>query len=169
MVITTKKGDFGKTTLYGHSIVYKDHSIIKLLSKLDYIQVLIGKVKITIDNKNIKTSLEQIQIYIYKIMTYIADKNKSAENEVFTKFLKFVEKEQNKLLKITLITNKFVIPGANQKEIEAHIVRTTIRIFETELVTLSKKNSKYKPLLPFFNRLSDYFFILSQLLIDHDK
>jgi cob(I)alamin adenosyltransferase len=88
---------------------------------------------------------------------------------VFIKYLKFVEKEQDKLLKTTSVSKKFVTPGANQKEIEAHVVRTTIRIFETELVELSKKNSKLKPLLPLFNRLSDYFFVLSQFLVNHDK
>ena len=64
---------------------------------------------------------------------------------------------------------EFVLPGGSQLGAKAHVSRTVCRRAERSLVNLIENNPEYKKykkssILPYINRLSDFFFVLGRLL-----
>ena len=64
---------------------------------------------------------------------------------------------------------EFVLPGGSQLGAKAHVSRTVCRRTERSLVNLIENNPEYENyrrsgILPYINRLSDFFFVLSRRL-----
>lgn len=58
----------------------------------------------------------------------------------------------------------FILPGGSQASCQAHICRTVTRRTERVVTQLNKQSPLNYPALPFLNRLSDYFFVLSRTI-----
>lgn len=56
----------------------------------------------------------------------------------------------------------FVIPGGDQAVSQAHIARTVCRRTERCILKLAQDVNIQEDILRFYNRLSDYFFVLSR-------
>jgi cob(I)alamin adenosyltransferase len=56
----------------------------------------------------------------------------------------------------------FVIPGGHQAVSQAHIARTVCRRCERCILKLSQDINIQEDIIRFYNRLSDYFFVLSR-------
>lgn len=62
----------------------------------------------------------------------------------------------------------FVIPGGDQAVSQAHIARTVCRRCERCILKLAQDVNIQEDIIRFYNRLSDYFFVLSRK-IAHQK
>jgi len=56
----------------------------------------------------------------------------------------------------------FLIPGGNQAVSQAHIARTVCRRTERTILRLAQDVNIQEDIIRFYNRLSDYFFVLSR-------
>ena len=56
----------------------------------------------------------------------------------------------------------FIIPGGNQSVSQAHIARTVCRRCERTILRLAQDVNIQEDIIRFYNRLSDYFFVLSR-------
>jgi cob(I)alamin adenosyltransferase len=56
----------------------------------------------------------------------------------------------------------FIIPGGNQSVSQAHIARTVCRRCERTILKLAQDVNIQEDIIRFYNRLSDYFFVLSR-------
>ena len=56
----------------------------------------------------------------------------------------------------------FVIPGGHPAVSQAHVARTVCRRTERTILRLSQEVNIQEDVLKFYNRLSDYFFVLSR-------
>ena len=56
----------------------------------------------------------------------------------------------------------FVIPGGHPVVSQAHVARTVCRRTERAILRLSQEVNIQEDILRFYNRLSDYFFVLSR-------
>ncbi len=60
----------------------------------------------------------------------------------------------------------FVIPGGHPAISQAHIARTVCRRTEISILKLQENHPVDEALIQFYNRLSDYFFVISRKIAD---
>lgn len=162
MPIYTKKGDRGKTSLYGGKMVLKSSVIIDTYGNIDEFSSLIGLV--ISKNKHKKKLLTTIQKDLYEIMAYLSGAKTNLE--FIDKRVGFFEEEIDKISKNLLTLNRFVLPQGTEISCWFHVLRTVCRRCERLLVgcfgkILNNDGVKIK-IIKYFNRLSDLFFILAR-------
>lgn len=168
MKVTTKKGDTGVTTLFNAVGVSKSEPIIGLLGDNDEVQALLGILKTMSKNAVEKNILTKIQQYIYSIMGELSGASHILVHDV-QKWTHELEHEEEKIMKHTPIENSFIIPGENMKEAWCQYVRTRVRSLERSYCTFAQDHGNVTKFIPFFNRLSDYLFVLGrQYAIQHE-
>ena len=161
MKVTTKKGDAGITTLYNVVGVPKSEPIIDLLGDNDEVQALLGILKTMNKNAMEKDILTKIQQYIYSIMGELSGASHILVHDV-QQWTNELEHEEEKIMKHTPIENSFIIPGENRTEAWCQYVRTRVRSLERSYCTFAHDHENVKKFIPFFNRLSDYLFVLGR-------
>lgn len=162
--ITTKRGDSGLTDLYGASRVPKHHYLIQIIGSLDELQSVIGLLKVKLKNQKLLAELEQVQECLYRLMADLANSQANKLTGLKKKLL-WLEAQIVSWEKSSQIGHAFVIPGQNEQEAWAHLCRAKTRNSERLISQYATKSVKIKALLPFLNRLSDYFFVISQYLL----
>jgi cob(I)alamin adenosyltransferase len=74
----------------------------------------------------------------------------------------FLEERIDEMDAILEPLTSFVIPGGDQAVSQAHIARTVCRRTERCILKLAQDVNIQEDVLRFYNRLSDYFFVLSR-------
>ena len=172
--IVTKSGDSGLTSINPNKRISKNSNIVKFLGDLDELNAYIGTLKADLFIINSKEStLEDIYGWITRIQHTLFDIGGtiSSENmEIFDReavvFLEEIIYEINQDLPPL---KEFVLPGGSQLGAKAHVSRTVCRRAERSLMNLLENSPEYEkyrkcPVLPYINRLSDFFFVLSRRL-----
>lgn len=161
MTIYTKKGDLGKTSVFGmKKQISKSSQIIKTLGAIDEANSYLGIVRsIRRINKTTKKDIEKVQKDLIIVGSIIA----GAKIKWKTERVKELEEEINGMeKKLPKLTN-FILSG--EDELSAHLMyaRTLVRRSEREVMALH--NTRYlihNTVLQYLNRLSDYFFVLAR-------
>ena len=78
--------------------------------------------------------------------------------------VKFLEDQIDKMDAQLEPLRSFVIPGGHPVVSQAHVARTICRRTEREIIKLAQEVNIQEDVLRFYNRLSDYFFVLSRHL-----
>lgn len=154
----TKKGDCG-FTLLAHKKTSKTDPLIEFIGEIDHLNSFIAKLKVNTSLlKEHKQELEDIQKDLYDIMT---DVSRWLEEEQFLekRYIEFDELIDGyaELLDV----KEFVTPGTNLVNAELHLCRTQSRKVEY-LFWKNEKEIYNKNIGNFLNRLSSYFFILTE-------
>jgi cob(I)alamin adenosyltransferase len=157
-MITTKTGDQGQTTC-GNQRVDKDNVLVKTVGVIDELIAVLGIIKVKTQSSDEKLKVNEIQKDLMAISGRLAcgSKFENLENRI-----KEIEDETEKNEKSLPELSEFVIPGKNESEAFLHFSRTVCRRAERKIVSLSKEQTIDKNILKYFNRLSDYLFILSR-------
>lgn len=155
MSIVTKRGDKGKTEVRG-KMVDKSSEIVNVLGNIDELNCFLGWLKVETQDKNV----ELLQKDMWQISDRLADNNKID----LKKRIKWLETSINGMEKKLAVLKNFVVPGINRKEAICQICRSVSRRAERSLWKLNKYIKVDKDVLVYFNRLSDYLFILSRRL-----
>lgn len=164
MTISTKRGDSGTTSLFGAKRIGKHHPLIQINGQIDELQVVMGLLKPKLANLNLLAEITSLQQFLYQIMADLAGAKPLTKKDYDTSLAR-LEANQEELSKQVPIANKFVLPGQNESEAAAHLVRVKVREVERLFSKYQTKYPKLKKIIPYFNRLSDYFFVLSQFLL----
>lgn len=155
-MITTKTGDMGQTTC-GNKRVDKDDLLVEVVGTIDELQAILGIIKLKVKSEKLK--VEEIQKDLIEVSGELAcgKKFENLEKRVgeIGKEIYVIEKDLPEL-------KEFIIPGKNEAEAFLHLGRTVCRRAERKLVGLNKKQIVDKEILKYFNRLSDYLFILAR-------
>src|SRR3989344_8605951 len=142
MKIYTKTGDNGTTGLWGGKRVKKSDKTIEVLGTIDELNAWLGVLH-----------LNKIQSQLMVISAIIAGQNKVLETRDWVLEL---EREIDRMEKKLPPLHNFIIP---QNQI--HIVRAVCRRAKRAIASLAPKTYN---LVPYFNRLSDYLFVLARYL-----
>ncbi|MBP5391591.1 MAG: cob(I)yrinic acid a,c-diamide adenosyltransferase [Bacteroidales bacterium] len=158
--IYTKTGDKGTTSLKGGVRVPKDDIRIETNGMIDLLNSHLGLIKAATVDSAEKEFILSVQKELMIIMSHVATPQ-GVENQ--------------KELHCTTLTGKmeelidglphpegFVIPGENLLSSEIHIARSTARTVERRLWTLNETYGVKEEILVFFNRLSDWLFVLAE-------
>ena len=169
--IVTKSGDSGLTSINPNKRISKNSDIVKFLGDLDELNAYIGTLKADLFIINpTENSLEVIYSWITTIQHTLFDIGGaicSEDMEIFDeKAVIFLEEIINEINQDLPPLKEFVLPGGSQLGAKAHVSRTVCRRAERSLINLIENNPEYNEyqkslVLPYINRLSDFFFFVS--------
>lgn len=172
MKIYTKKGDKGQTFLANGSKVYKYDERVELYGMCDELNSHLGMVISLIKEKEAK-DLEKIVLQLLEIQNLLF--------EIGAELAGYYKTQTQSILKeddITALENwideyseqlppmrAFLLPGGSVISSQIHICRVLCRKLERYLVKVfytSKEILIFEILIQYFNRFSDYLFVLSR-------
>ena len=169
--IYTKQGDKGQTSLLGGRKVPKHHIKIEAYGTADELNAFIGLLSDQDINPEYKTILLRIQDRIFVAESILAADEGSesfklpslSEDDVVQ-----LEKEIDAMNAVLPVLSNFILPGGHPAVSYAHVCRVVTRRAERIIIALSEQSPVDEIIIRYFNRLSDYFFVLARK-IAHDK
>lgn len=165
--IYTKGGDTGKTSLLGGRRVVKYDPKIEAYGTIDELMAHTALLRDMINDIKIKEELLFILERLMSAASVIAaDGSNLPENmpsivdRDITRLEKSIDKMDSELPKLT----SFILPGGDISSSQAHVARTVCRRTERLIVKLTENEPINELIIKFFNRLSDFYFLLSREL-----
>jgi cob(I)alamin adenosyltransferase len=150
MAIYTKKGDKGETGTFNGKRISKSSRLIRLIGTIDELNSFLG----------IIGGLTDIQGDLFTISSIL-----SGGKLRFTKAkTKKLEKQIDKWEKILPVQKNFIYYGGSKESSLIFFARALARRAERSLVSFTKKEKISEAILIYFNRLSDYLFVLGRLI-----
>lgn len=194
MKVYTKTGDSGDTSLYDGSRAPKYAINFEVLGEMDELSSRIGMLCVMIREMNgtINNMVEPKLDYLRKIQRTLQDFNShiatiEQENRKLPvlpeKLVNEIEEYIDEMEIANTKLTKFILPGVNRDDSQAHLCRTQTRKAErvlnnlhttNELLTVTRggehthveleKFTIPDIMLKYMNRLSDFFFVLARWL-----
>lgn len=172
MKIYTKNGDKGESRLLGGTKVQKDNIRLEAYGTIDELNAFIGHLHDQNIDKNHKTVLLAIQNQLFNlgsILSFDGKKSKIKLPELTKKHVLKLEQEiDNMEQKLPQLTD-FILPSGHMICSLCHITRAVCRRAERRVVTLQKSEKINGTCVQYLNRLSDYLFVLSRLILKEKK
>jgi cob(I)alamin adenosyltransferase len=160
-MIYTKKGDKGKTSLYGSKkLISKSSFLIEAIGSVDELNSYLGVIRSSNKDSNLNLKLEKVQDDLFTLGAILS----GVKLKWNAKRVGQLENEIDKLEKILPIQKNFILPGGYFLAAQLIYARALARRVERKLVALNNKlmREKFKALVIYLNRLSDYLFILAR-------
>jgi cob(I)alamin adenosyltransferase len=174
MKVYTRRGDKGISELADNSCLDKNDPRFRVLGAIDELNSWLGLTRAFTEDKRLKRILRIRQAELFEVSTELADaKNPtspspgaglhgaSAKKFSLRKTRK-LEKEIDLWQKELPRLKKFIYPGGDQVVALLHLSRTVCRRAEQELVSLKQEEEINSKILIYFNRLSDWLFVLAR-------
>lgn len=166
----TRTGDKGTTSLVGGERIKKNSIRIEAYGTVDEFSSHLG-VLLSCDNisEKVHNQLIIIQHKLFNIGGYLAT-NSSQDSEPVPAWglseedCKLIESWIDELDSNTPKANAFVLPGGSMAASYAHVARTVCRRTERRILDLAETAPVDHNVITYFNRLSDYLFILARHL-----
>lgn len=166
MKIYTKRGDQGKTSLFGGGDYSKDYIRIEAYGTLDELNAFIGYLRDLGQITDQDAQLLSIQNQLFNLGANLATKPGNAlpfslldGSEVHG-----IEQKIDQMEEQLETLKTFILPGGHPQVSWCHICRTVCRRAERRVVTLATEEEIDPGLIIYLNRLSDYLFVLARTL-----
>lgn len=176
--IYTKTGDSGLTSLVGGQRVAKSNERIKLYGLVDELNSFVGLARAEILNCHINISfsyLEKVQNLLFNIGSNLAclpeDRLKMMLPQVTDNDVLEIEKHIDQIQSVLSPLRNFILPGGGKLSAALHVCRTITRKLEVSSIEFNElnENDVSQVILQYFNRLSDYFFVLARVANNEEK
>lgn len=166
--IYTKTGDKGTTLLATGERVSKADMRIESYGTVDELNALVGLLhdKLTIGSADFSSAcelLQKIQHELFSVGSTLAGYVKLPLS--LTAITDLVEKQIDEMQAVLPELRNFILPGGHEFGSVAHLTRTVCRRAERGVVKLNEHQQVQPEIIPFLNRLSDYFFVLSRFIV----
>lgn len=162
----TGGGDDGTTSLVGGERTGKDSLRLEAYGTVDEFSAFLGVVASRPDvGDGIRRQLSSVQNRLFDIGGYLAsnpDGRGLPPVAGLCDSRREIEGWIDELDADTPRINAFVLPGGCETASHCHVARTVCRRAERRLVSLGKVEPLDEEVLRYFNRLSDYLFILAR-------
>ncbi|MCL5432648.1 MAG: cob(I)yrinic acid a,c-diamide adenosyltransferase [Patescibacteria group bacterium] len=163
--IYTKKGDKGKTSLFGGKCVQKSNPRVEAYGTIDELNSVIGVAIAQAQNSKVKSNLAAVQNDLFIISAELANtKYKAKDKKYLGKRTGDLEKEIDKMVDELPELHNFIIPGGGEAGSFIHFCRAICRRAERRVVGLSKKEKINNEIIVYLNRLSDFLFISARFI-----
>lgn len=160
----TRTGDKQTTALIGHKRKNKSSLRVDCYGTCDEALAFIGLSYNYIDNDEIKAELEKIMQLIFKMNRDLANPDQVIPYEITAEHAQLIETYIDRMDDQLEPLTDFLLPINSLAASYVNVVRTIIRRAERKIVGLSEVEEINNNVLPFINRLSDYFFVLERYL-----
>lgn len=164
MKIYTKKGDLGKTSLFGGAKTDKSDIRINAYGTVDELNSAIGVVLTHNLTEMGNKVLNQVQNDLFVIGADLATINpdKAKIDRIDKKQIEKLEEAIDNMEEDLSPLKSFILPGGSESGALLHFARTVCRRAERETVALSNKDQVYPDNIVYLNRLSDMLFVLAR-------
>lgn len=162
--IYTRKGDLGQTSLFGGEKVFKDDLRVQTYGTLDELQASLGLARALTHDESGRSIILEIQQNISIACAELAS------NRIGLLRLKRrlgaadTTKLEGLIDKYTELYGQphgFIVPGRSPDSAAVHVARTVCRRGERMIVMVNRQARRYDELITYFNRLSDFLFVLA--------
>ncbi len=166
-MVYTKGGDQGKTSLLGGRRVSKYHQKIEAYGSVDELMAHTALLRDMCTDEGVR---EQLLVVLDRLMSsasiIAADGEKLPENmpTLVENDVEFLELAIDVMDHELPPLRSFILPGGDKASSQAHVARTVCRRTERIILKLQDEESVEPVVLKYFNRLSDYYFLLSRKL-----
>jgi ATP:cob(I)alamin adenosyltransferase len=166
MNVFTKRGDAGKTSLYGGTPVSKDDPRVWCYGTVDEANSVLALIHASLEFDDLKSTVRDIQNKLFIVGAELASDDAQREKNTTVIEEADVSGLEDRISAYTVEFGKitgFSLPGETQVSSLFHVARTVIRRAERHVVSLSQ--SEYVPpvLLKYLNRLSDALYIMAKM------
>ncbi len=148
-MITTKTGDKGETSLLGGRRVAKDSNEIEFFGALDELIAMLAYCSHVFKRDDLESIEKELQIVFGKIASF----EKDISDDFYKRLEEKISKKEEELPEI----KGFVMPYGETALL--HMLRALARKVERRFVSASK--ARFPNALKYFNRLSDYLFLVA--------
>lgn len=161
MKVYTGSGDSGSTNFGKAHKIPKNDIRIEFCGTIDELNSFIGLLVCELRSHNdIGTSfLEKCQSQLFSVCTSIVSPDQS--DDQFLLWVHELEHEIDEIASQLPSQRSFILPGGCRSAALSHVCRTVCRRAERVLVSLQNEANINMRILPYLNRLSDYFYILA--------
>ena len=164
--ITTKTGDQGLTRLFSGEQVLKDSPRLEAYGDLDELVSVLGVARHHLQPVHLKEEILFLQRSLFIVGSELATTAKKIDRlkeRVDSAMLKTLEEKRTALEELVEIPSGFVVPGNSLAGAHLDVARTVARRCERKIVRLlQEKIVDNEILLIWFNRLSDYLYLLAR-------
>ena len=164
--IYTKTGDSGSSSLVGGRTVHKTDIRLEAYGTVDELNSYIGWLRCQIDESRHQDFLYFLQQKLFTVGAYLAtdsEEEHSAVKSIIDKQdIEHIEEQIDILDALLPRLDRFILPGGSEAASRAHICRAVTRRAERNLYLMNYSFPIIEEVLAFFNRLSDYFFVLAR-------
>ena len=164
MKIYTKKGDLGRTSLFGGLSVEKFDDRVDSYGEIDELMSSLGVASSFSEDSELVSLIESIQTELFFMSSELAtpsgQTNKSQRIE--STHVHRLEKEIDRCDKELPALRSFILPGGTQSSAMLHLTRSICRRAERRIVFLATKEKIRPEVLQYINRLSDLLFNLGR-------
>ncbi|MCG8696449.1 MAG: cob(I)yrinic acid a,c-diamide adenosyltransferase [Bacteroidales bacterium] len=169
MKVYTKTGDRGSTSLVGGKRVSKSHIRIDAYGTVDELIAYLGLLRDMMDEAGISHQVIRLQEQNMVTSAILASDDETAFKlpSLNSEDIRWLEDEIDKMEETLPQLTHFVLPGGNNIVSTIHIVRTICRRAERIIIALNETQKVPESVLIYYNRLSDYFFVLARK-VTHD-
>lgn len=163
----TGTGDAGTTSLVGGTRINKDNPRLEAYGTVDEFSSHLGLLLASDKNEiAIQSLLRNIMNRLFNVGAYLATEpapgTEPQPQGLTDEDCKEVEQAIDALDSQVPKLYSFVLPGGAVEAARAHIARTVCRRAERRIVTLASHSYVAPIVLTYFNRLSDFLFILAR-------
>lgn len=163
--IYTRGGDKGKTSLIGGRRVHKFHSRIEAYGTVDELMAHTAMLRDMLEEEDLRNDLFtilDIQMATASVLAADVDHSPVEFPIVGKEQVSFLENRIDEMDGSLDPLTSFLLPGGHPAISQAHIARTVCRRAERTILKLGQEVNIQEDVLQFYNRLSDYFFVLSR-------
>lgn len=174
MKIYTKTGDQGQTSLVDGKKVSKSATRLSVYGGFDELNSQIGLLVAWLSAEATLFSqetprLQQVQNQLFDMGSQLACEDSEMQKKLPglpNDAILSLESEIDRLTSELPPLKNFILPGGHLAGAQAHVCRTVCRRIERDLVLFQETTQQDLsiPALPYLNRLSDFFFVLSRAI-----
>ncbi len=162
--IYTRKGDLGETTLFGGEKVFKDDLRVQTYGTLDELQAHLGMARALTREESVRSVLLDIQQNISAACAELASSPAGLARLKRRIGADDTSKLEHCIDAFTASYGQphgFIVPGRSADSAAVHVARTVCRRGERMIVMTNRSAKCYDHLITYFNRLSDFLFVLA--------
>lgn len=166
-LLYTGGGDDGTTSLVGGQRVGKDSLRLDAYGTVDEFSAFLGMLSCSDCGEEIREVLSDVQNRLFDIGGYLASRPDGSGLPPVANLCKYREDIEAMIDKLDGETPKiraFVLPGGCEAACRAHVARTVCRRAERRIIALASEEEVDSEVIKYFNRLSDFLFILARNL-----
>jgi len=163
--IYTRGGDKGLTSLIGGRRVHKFHTRIEAYGTVDELMAHTAMLRDMLVDEGVREDLLtilDIQMATASVLAADVDHSPVEFPVVGKEQVRFLEERIDEMDAELEPLTSFLIPGGHPAISQAHICRTVCRRTERTILKLGQDVNIQEDVVQFYNRLSDYFFVLSR-------
>ncbi len=154
-LIYTRRGDRGTTSCADGVVVRKDSSVIEACGAIDELSCHVGL--LAAYEVRFRDELQAVQCCLFAVGAYLS----GVRMPRFFPTAEDVAHLEALIDESNVSFNGFLLPGGHVSAAQAHVCRAVCRRAERHVVAVNGVAA-----VPYLNRLSDYFFVLSMKLND---